>query len=241
MDGRTVLFTAGFGWYSRPDGRGGTMPRMGHVFARLNGYGLQLIPYWPYRFLRPAEDDPKVVRVVRRTPEGDRTARVAVDNPRSVNGVVDVATEPSPQGWRIETSVFSVPWPDGFDVASPTDESDRVSFYLEGADDATIFPQGPVLNERLPAPEALAGQGQTIVNREVVDDIQVVELAYEYDGEPWWQSHWMIPWTPERTLVFTAQAPAHAAELTRRAVQEMACGSLPMSGSAGTARPSGAG
>jgi len=23
------------------------MPRMGHVFARLNGYGVQLIPYWP--------------------------------------------------------------------------------------------------------------------------------------------------------------------------------------------------
>jgi hypothetical protein len=205
---------------------------MSHVLARLNGYGVQLVPYWPYRFVRPAGDDPKVVCVVRRMPDGDRTAHVAVDSPHSVNGVVDIATEPSPEGWRIETSVFSVPWPDGFDVASPIDASDRVSFYLERADGATIFPQGPVLNDRLLAPEALAAEGQRIVSRDVVDDIQVVELAYEHEGERWWQSHWMIPWTPGRTLIFTAQTPAHAVELTRRAVEQVARESLPTARSA---------
>ena len=201
---------------------------MSHVLARLNGYGVQLVPYWPYRFVRRAGDDSKAVRVVRLAPDGDVSAWIAADRPQGVDGVVDVTTEPSPDGWRIETSVFSVPWPDGFDVASPTDASDRTSFYLEGADGATIFPQGPVVNDRLPAPEALVEEGQRIISRDVVDDIQVVELAYEHDGERWWQSHWMIPWTPGRTLIFTAQAPADVVELARRAVERVAHESLPM-------------
>ena len=200
---------------------------MSHVLARLNGYGVQLIPYWPYRIVRRAGDDPKAVCVVRLTPDGDVSAWVTPHSPQSVKGVVDVATEPSPDGWRIETSVFSVPWPDGFDLASPTHPSDRISFYLEGADEARIFPQGPVPDDRLPAPEALAAEGQRIVNRDFVDDIQVVELAYEHEGADWWQVHWMVPWTPGRTLIFTAQAPVRAVDLTRRAVEQVACESLP--------------
>jgi hypothetical protein len=209
-----------------------TIPRMSHVLARLNGYGVQLIPYWPYRFVRSAGDDPKSVCVVRTTPDGDVTARVDARRPQTVDGVVDVATEPSPDGWRVETSVFSVPWPDGFEVASPTDASDRVNFYLHSAEGAMIYPQGPVLNDRLPASEALAVEGQRIVGRDVIDDIQVVELAYEHEGERWWQGHWMIPWTSARTLIFTAQAPARAAELTRRAVERVAYESVPTARSA---------
>jgi hypothetical protein len=204
-----------------------TIPRVSHVLARLNGYGIQLVPYWPYRFIRSAGDDPRAVSVVRATPDGGVTVRVDAHRPKTVDGVVDVATEPSPDGWRVETSVFTAPWPDGFDMASPTDASDRVSFYLHGADGAMIFPQGPLLNERLPEPEALTAEGQRIINQDIVDDIRVVELTYEHEGEGWWQSYWMIPWTPGRTLIFTAQAPTHEIGPTRRAVEQVARESLP--------------
>jgi hypothetical protein len=200
---------------------------MGHVLARLNGYGVQLVPYWPYRFVRPPASDPAVVRVVRVTPDGDRTAEVTARDPRSVDGVVDVTTEPSPDGWRIETSVFSVPWPDGFDVHSPIDESDRKDFYLVRGDDAAIFPQGPVRTERLPAQNGWAAEGQRIVSRSAVDDIEVVELAYNLEGDSWWQSHWIVPWRPDRALIFTAQAPNLAVEPTRRAALQVVTGAQP--------------
>lgn len=161
------------------------------------------------------------------TSGGEVTAVVDVRSPESVDGVVDVTTEPSRDGWRIETSVFSVPWPDEFDIESPSDPSDRVRFYLLGDDGAAIFPQGPVPSERLPTPETLVAPGQRIVKQEIVDDIQVLEVAYEHDNEAWWQSHWMIPWTPGRTLVFTAQAPDRRIDSTRRAVERVACESLP--------------
>jgi hypothetical protein len=80
----------------------------------------------------------------------------------------------------------------------------------------------------LPTPETLAAAGQRIVKQEIVDDdIQVLEVAYEHDNEAWWQSHWMIPWTPRRTLVFTAQAPDYRIDSTRWAVERVACESLP--------------
>jgi hypothetical protein len=201
--------------------------KQGHVLARLNGYGVQLVPHWPYRFVRPVEDDPATVCVVRTTPDGDRTATISAENPHSVDGVVDVTTEPSPDGWRIETTRFSVPWPDGFDVTSPTDGSDRTYFYLTRADDAKIFPQGPVRTDRLPAPEAWAADGQRIASRDVVDGIEIIELAYEIDGAGWWQSHWVVPWTAGRSLIFTAQAPNAAVEPTRRAARQVASGVQP--------------
>ena len=36
--------------------------------ARLNGYGVQLVPYWPYRFVRPDGADPHVAQVARVRP-----------------------------------------------------------------------------------------------------------------------------------------------------------------------------
>ena len=200
---------------------------MGHVFAHLIGYGVQLLPYWPYRFVRPVEDDPTTVCVVRLTPDGERSAQINVQDPSSVEGIVDVTVEPSPDGWRVETTLFSIPWPEGFDVDSPTAEGDRKPFYLLRDDGAAIFPQGPELNERIPPPGGWAAAGQTIVSRGTSDDIEIIELAYELDGESWWQCHWVIPWSTSRMLVFSAQAPDHAVERTRHAAREVVWGVLP--------------
>lgn len=197
-------------------------PGVSHVAARLNGYGVQLVPYWPYRFERVLDTEPRMVAVVRLTPDGDKASVVDARAATSVDGIVDVTTEPSPDGWRVETSLYSIPWPEGFHVASPTSTSDRISFYLQGADGSAIFPQGPTSNERLPAPDMWAADGQTIVGEVTTDDAHIVELAYERDGQPWWQSHWLVPWGSGRTLVFTAQSPATNVDATRLAAEFLA-------------------
>jgi len=179
---------------------------MPHVLARLNGYGVQLVPYWPYRFERLDADLPKVL-VVRVMHDGEDSTEIDPKNPVAVEGIVDVSTEPSPDGWRVETSTFSVPWPDGFHVSSPSDPADRMPYYLLGPDNASIFPQGILPNERIPAVEALAAAGQRITAQRTIDGTEVIELEYTHDGGPWWQSHWLIPWGETRTLTFTAQAP----------------------------------
>lgn len=199
---------------------------MPHVLARLNGYGVQLVPYWPYRFERPDTAVPKVL-VVRIMNDGEYATDIDPENPIAVEGIVDVRTEPSPHDWRVETSTFSVPWPDGFHVSSPSNPTDRVPYYLLGPDDAAIFPRGIIPNERLPAVEALVAAGQRITDHRKIDSIEVIQLAYVHDGSPWWQSHWLVPWGEVRTLMFTAQAPLEHMEMTTQAVQLVAQGSWP--------------
>ena len=199
---------------------------MSHVLARLNGYGVQLVPYWPYRFERTGTDVP-TVRAVHVTQDGERSADIDPGNPSSVDGVVDVGTEPSPDGWRVETSTFSVPWPGGFHVGSPTGAADPTPYYLLGPDDVAIFPQGVVPNERVPRSSALAVAGQRVTDQRSIGGIEVIELRYEHDGGAWWQNHCLIPWGATATLVFTAQAPEALAERAREAIETVARGSWP--------------
>jgi hypothetical protein len=199
---------------------------MAHVLARLTGYGVQLVPHWPYCFER-READARRVFVVRVMQDGEYGTDVDPENPIAVEGIVDVRTEPSPVGWRVETSTFSVPWPDGFHVSSPSDPTDRVPYYLLGPDDAAIFPQGIFPNKRVPTVEALVDAGQRITDQRTIDGIEVIELEYTHAGGDWWQCHWLIPWGETRTLVFTAQAPLDRVEMTAQAVEFVAQGSWP--------------
>ncbi|MET7967217.1 hypothetical protein [Micromonospora sp. NPDC005305] len=148
---------------------------MGHVFVRLAGHGTRLVPYWPYRFTGSAGSSTVQVTVV-----GDGGERRAVVAPgaASVPGVVDVDAGPDGD-WRLEMGPFSLWWPAGFAVESPTEPGDGTPCYLLGPDQAMIFPQGPVPLARLAGPDALVAPGQRVVHRRVLeDDIDVVELAY---------------------------------------------------------------
>ncbi|OKI69651.1 hypothetical protein A6A27_21410 [Micromonospora sp. CB01531] len=189
------------------------------MFVRLAGHGVRLVPYWPYRFaVGPV---PATVEVTVFEPAGGRRAVVGPDAV-SVPGVVDV--DPGPQGdWRLEIGPFSLCWPQGFVVESPSDSADRTPCYLLGPDEAMIFPQGPVPLERLAAPDALVAPGQRIVDRRVLDDdIEVVELAYAHDGAPWRQAHWLIPVGAQRALVLTGQTLEAASGTVRSAGDRMA-------------------
>lgn len=196
---------------------------MSHVLVRMSGYGLRLVPYWPYRFARTGTD-PSSVSVACWAAPGVKEVVVSGTGQRagSVDGVVDV--EKGPGGdWRIETTVFTCAWPEGFTVESPTDPGDATRFYLFGPGDEMIFPQGPAPAGHIPDAAGWAAPGQTVTAAYAVDPgIHVVELAYEHDGVPWWQSHWLMTWNAERTLVVTAQAPATAAEHAKHAASQVA-------------------
>ncbi|GAA0933986.1 hypothetical protein GCM10009557_95180 [Virgisporangium ochraceum] len=171
---------------------------MGHVFARLAGYGMAVVPHWPYTVERDGGGS-DAVRVTRWSATGPEHAVVTTDRAPDVR------------------------WPVGFRLESGNDPGDRTLFYLLGGADEAIFPQGPVPRVRLAAPDALAAPGQTVVDRRVDGDgVGVTELGYEHGGEPWWQAHWTVAWDEHRFLVVTAQAPATHADHTRVAAAEVA-------------------
>ncbi|SBT50537.1 hypothetical protein [Micromonospora auratinigra] len=196
---------------------------MGHVFARLTGYGMVLVPNWPYRFERQSDgsDD---MRVTRWTPDGPRHVVVRPGHPVDAGDVVEVTHDPD-QGaqWFIETSLFRTVWPPDFTVESSHDPDDHTAFYLHGSDESMIFPQGPVPRARLNDPAALVAAGQTIIGSQVGDDgISVVELAYEHDAEPWWQGYWLVEYSQDHFLVITAQARQPQRADTRAAAAAVA-------------------
>lgn len=194
---------------------------MGHVLTRLAGHGLVLLPYWPYTF----ERDPAVpggVLVSRLLPDGERPqALVDPARPAGCHGVVDVESGPEHPHWLLETSLFAMPWPDGYAVGSASDPADRTPFYLHGPAGELIFPQGPA---PVAGPDALVAPGQTVLRRWSMPGAAVVEVGYQHDGEVWWQAHVLMPYDEHRSLVLTAQARQACAAGALTAAEFMARG-----------------
>lgn len=186
---------------------------MGHVFARLVGHGLVLLPHYPYEFAR----HPSVPEAVEVTHlPGDTPLRTVVDPAaaRTVPGVVDVEPGPDHPYWIIETTGFKVAWPEGFTISSSSDP-----FCLWGEDDALIFIQGPAPVED---PARLVGPGQTLLDRRRLDrGLEALQLAYTHEGEPWRQGVYLFPRAGDRFLVFTAQSRERSYQETREALEWM--------------------
>ncbi|WP_213011166.1 hypothetical protein [Paractinoplanes toevensis] len=192
---------------------------MAHVLARLNGFGVTLIPNWPYSFEREGESS-NIVHVTRWTPSGLAHVKFDPGNPVDGNDVVDVTDGFDVPYWLIETSIFSVQWPVGFTINSPQDPGDETPFYLQGPGEATIFTQGPVPRARLSDPEALVAPGQSVLTRRSDDNgVASLELSYLHDDEQWWQAHWMMPCQADHFIVITAQSLLAASSTTRRAAE----------------------
>jgi hypothetical protein len=186
---------------------------MGHVFARLTGHGLVLVPYWPYTFERPhAESD--AVAVTNWRPDGPVKTLVDPSDAHTVPGIVDVEPGPNHPFWVIETTGFKAAWPSGFSVESTVDP-----FCLVGEHDASIFVQGPV---HIDAPDAMVAAGQTVLARRTSGPgVQVLELGYEHEGQPWWQGVYLYPRQDGRVLVFTAQSREAGVAAVRHGVEWM--------------------
>ena len=193
---------------------------MGHVFIRLSGFGVRLLPYWPYEFERDGEQGDRV-RVTHWNEAGRVRATVDSRQPQSTEGIVDVSSGPEHQYWRVETTRYAFTWPDGFIVGVSANADDPKPFYLYGPDEAQIFPQGPLPTEKLPDGASWTGPGQELVAQYHVDDIEVFELDYEHDASPWWQTHWAFPVGSGKSLVMTGQTPVAHKVLVRDAIRRV--------------------
>jgi hypothetical protein len=92
-------------------------------------------------------------------------------------------------------------------------------YCLVGEHDASIFVQGLA---QLPDPDALVAEGQTVVaRREMGNGVQVLEVAYEHEGDPWWQGLYLLPRKGGRVLVFTAQSREPGIAAARHGVEWM--------------------
>ncbi|MFG2693429.1 hypothetical protein [Kitasatospora sp. NPDC048407] len=183
---------------------------------------MTLTPIWPYTFERP-DHAPGTVRVTRWEGQTAHTAVVTgpaaqptieLANARSVTEVVEVLAGPDEHLWRIETSPFSVEWPEGFSIDSPPAGDTSMPFCLFGPADALIYLQGPRSLDRIPPLTQFVAPGQTLVDHRTEAAFEAVELAYQHEGTASRQWHHLVALTDTLGLVVTAQSPAaHAAEV----------------------------
>ncbi len=202
---------------------------MGHVLARLTGFGLVLIPIWPYTFQRSSRT-PGTVTVTRWEGQTAHTATVTgpADAPsinltgaQAVDEVVDILPGPTEPLWRIETSLYLVEWPEGFTIDSPPANDATSPFYLRGPEDALIYIQGPYPPDQIPPLNETAAPGQQVIDHQHGPDFEVVELTYQHEGVDWHQTHHLVPLNDTLAVIVTTQSPATQAPQTRLAATSM--------------------
>ncbi|GAB3652799.1 hypothetical protein GCM10027589_10540 [Actinocorallia lasiicapitis] len=191
---------------------------MGHVFARLSGFGVTLTPVWPYAFTYVDGS----VLIATEPFDSTSTVRVAVKNGRAVipehPNIFMLGEGPEERTWRIETSACSIPWPTNFTLESAP-EGDPTPFYLLDGKGAAIFLQGPLRRDGVPPLRELVAPGQRVLRSVEEKDFSLVEVAYEHEEQTWHQCHLLVPHGQERLVVITAQSPEPAARLTREAAE----------------------
>ncbi|WP_435008832.1 hypothetical protein P12x_000081 [Tundrisphaera lichenicola] len=218
-----------------------------HIFARVSGFGWTLVPDVPFRFERVA-DRARAIRAIRSTPEGDRAALVdfTADAPEirldagtgDLAEVFELLPGPGFDHWRIETSLYSARWPDGFALTSSPDP--LPVFDLHGPDGSLLYIQGPTPRRRILPITSLAQPGQVIRGRGAFSGLgdlfrrlsgppgwSKADLDYEFEGVPWRQAYRVVPYDQVHALLVTSQAPEMWAELASRATDELASSLTP--------------
>lgn len=132
---------------------------------------------------------------------------------------LEVTSGPSNPTWRIATSLVECAWPWGFGVAS--DPDGMSPFLLLGPREAMAWIAGPVDAEHVRPVESLASEEQTILGVADAEGGARIDLAYEHEGEPFWQRRYVVDWGEGQALVLTAQARPDEMELAGKAVDLM--------------------
>lgn len=194
-----------------------------HVFARISGYHLTILPLAPFECRQSADDD-HLLTLSHTTSSTTKqaTLRAGDDGYRvelapstaSFDEVADLTSSARAGAWVIETSVFAVVWPRAFAFVSPVDAGNPSVFDLIGSDNALIYVQGPFQTTRLPALTDMGAPGQAITATGTTNERHWVEFAYEHETEAWVQRHYIIPFSRNRALVVTMQTPQMHARRT---------------------------
>jgi hypothetical protein len=183
--------------------------RSAHVYARLSGFGWTLLPHAPFRFER-VPHRPELLLVETNVQGVPKRAKLDFSRPNpaielnqgtdGLEEILDFTEGPMCDHWRIETTVYSIRWPEGFAVQS---QQEPPGFDLLGPNGTLIFLQGPFDPRNLPPPAEMVGEGQSVhqLGR------NWVELSYLHDGVPWRQTHRLVAFGQD-VVVVTSQAPA---------------------------------
>ncbi len=197
---------------------------MGHVLARVSGFGWTVLPLFPFRF-EHVNGNERALRVERggATPKvatvSFETGRPRVDlSPGTPNGadVCDLTPSKVAGDFRVETTAFTIGWPADFDIVS-TEPGGPSPFDFVRNDGCLVYVQGPLSLARVPKLEAMCAPGQRIVDRGTHATGEWVELVYEHDGRMHWQRHTTVSWGRESMMIVTAQSPEGQAAKTRAA------------------------
>lgn len=193
-----------------------------HVFSRVAGFQLIIIPRAPFR-IKHGDVDSHSIHVAYESPGGQLLATVIPDaggyrselgeNTISLLDVLDVERGPETAEWRIETSLFSCCWPQGYALCSNNFPNDPGPFDLIGPNREMIYVQHP---KTLPDVADMCGPGQSIVGIERGADAEWIDLQYEHDSRFWHQRHVVVRNTDGRIAV-TMQAPVAFAEAAMEA------------------------
>jgi hypothetical protein len=199
-----------------------------HVFARISGYHLTILPLAPFEYRQSADDD-FLLFLSHTTSSTTKQAMLRVDDhgyhvelaptTASFDEVAELRSSTYAGAWLIETTVFAVCWPGDFAFVSPADAASPSVFDLVGPDNALIYVQGPFVAARLPALTDMAAPGQAITATGTTNERHWVELAYEHEAMTWLQRHYVIPFIGNRALVVTMQTPQQQASRTISAAE----------------------
>ncbi len=193
-----------------------------HVYVRIVGYGLAIIPIPGVRIAQA----PETPGGLRFTPEdADQPTHLlnpvaAVSEPQSLDGVCKVSPLQSPPEWRLQTSAYSCAWPPSFSLVAAADSQGPSLFDLLGPEDVLLYFQGPFADSALPSPEDMAAPEQTFAGVEESQGRQIVTLSYRHNGSPWTMLHVLSPWTDGHTMILTAQFPEEQSEPIRHLAEE---------------------
>ena len=167
-----------------------------------------MVPFPGFRIERESGD--LVLRV-------ERIGGAGIVDVSSPSGeLVDVETGTHPGAWRIETTVFSCRWPEGFALAH--DPSAMSPFLLLGPADAMLWIDGPIQAARATPIEKLAAPGQNVREVRESADAARIDLDYLEDGVRFWQRRVVVRWSEEKVLVLSAQAPKASEKLAQAAL-----------------------
>ncbi len=102
--------------------------------------------------------------------------------------------------WSVETSSYTVRWPDGYTVGSADNGAPfPFSFERVGGPNEMIILRGPLVGaEQVPTPDALVGKGQEPVAMDMKSPTPWVEVRYKVEGKVWRQRHYYAVLSPRR-------------------------------------------
>ena len=173
-----------------------------HVYARVTGYGLAIVPRPPFTFERLGPSDLPI-----RVTHGAADAVLATSShgASQLLSVADVEPGPTHRHWAIGTTAFETVWPQGFTLHY--DPSGPPGFFLLTATQAIAFAQGPFPVAELPALEHMVGPGQSLSQVHAAGPVPWVHLTYEQDGVAWVQRHHAVALGKKYRVIVTVQAP----------------------------------